>query len=57
VYDLYRDYIQENRIFGPQIEDTLEHAGFIKVHGESVYYFAKGIIVDIMIKPTVERHV
>ena len=40
VYDLYRDYIQEHRIFGPQIEDTLEHAGFIKVHGESVYYFA-----------------
>ena len=40
VYDLYRDYIRDNRIFGPQIEDTLEHAGFIKVHGESVYYFA-----------------
>lgn len=41
VFDAYADYIKTNHIYVGRIDQGLEHAGIIKVHGSMVRYFAK----------------
>lgn len=43
VMEEYDDYIRENRIFIFHPDLELEHAGFIKVHGSTVRYFAHSV--------------
>lgn len=39
LYQYYEDFIKERRIYGTDLENTLEHMGMIKVHGCGFRYY------------------